>query len=111
MLVNGFTGTYQVGGSWDPVNKVVVGATNVASVADPLHYFQGRGMPFSTGVGLVAPTTNSTGNGSNDAKDDHSANAFGKPVWEEAACISCSGANTGTALEHKGLTTEPAKIQ
>jgi hypothetical protein len=111
LLVNGFTGTYQVGGSWDPVNKVVVGATNVASVADPFPYFQGRGMPFSTGVGLVAPTPNSPGNGPNDAKDDHSANAFGKPVWEEAACISCSGANTGTALEHKGLTTEPAKIQ
>jgi len=112
LLVNGFTGTYQLGGSWDPVNKVVVGATAVASVADPFPYFQGRGMPFSTGVGAMAPAPAvSPGNGPNDAKDDHSANAFGKPVWEEAACISCSGANTGTTLEHRGLTTEPAKLR
>jgi hypothetical protein len=53
----------------------------------------------------------SPGNGPNDAKDNHAFNAFGKPVWEEAACISCSGANTGTILEHRGLTTEPAKLR
>jgi hypothetical protein len=109
LLVNGFTGNYYLGGGWS--GGVLNPGTPTPSVADPYPYFQGRGMPFSTGVGLVAPTPNSPANGPNDAKDDHSANAFGKPVWEEAACISCSGDLTKTELEHKGYTTEPAKIQ
>lgn len=110
LLVNGFTGNYYIGGGW--ISGVLDPGTPVASVADPLPYFQGRGMPFSTGVGALAPAPDvSPGNGPNDAKDNHAFNAFGKPVWEEAACISCSGANTGTALEHRGITSEPAKIQ
>ncbi len=110
LLVNGFTGNYYLGGGWS--GGVLNPGTPTPSVADPFPYYQGRGMPFSTGVGAMAPAPAvSPGNGPNDAKDNHAFNAFGKPVWEEAACISCSGANTGTELEHKGLTTEPAKIK
>jgi len=110
LLVNGFTGNYYIGGGWS--GGVLNPGTPTPSVADPYPYFQGRGMPFSTGVGVMAPAPAvSPGNGPNDAKDNHAFNAFGKPVWEEAACISCSGAFTGTALEHRGLTTEPAKLR
>ncbi|MEI6624682.1 MAG: hypothetical protein WCP28_22565, partial [Actinomycetes bacterium] len=96
LLVNGYTGTYQIGGSFG------VPGTMVPSIADPAPYWVGRGMPFANG--------NSPGNGPNDPEDNHAANAFGLPVWEEAACISCSGAVSGNALEHAGVTAEPAKI-
>jgi len=115
LLVNGYTGTYKLGGSWDGVNKVVVGGTDITSTADPFPYYQGRGMPLAAGIGVMAPAPAvSPGNGPNDAKDDHAFNAYGKPVWEEAACISCSGSTTGVGwagLEHRGITTEPAKLQ
>jgi len=115
LLVNGYTGTYKLGGSWDLASKAVTGGTDVPSVADPYPYFQGRGMPLKAGIGVMAPAPAvSPGNGPNDAKDDHAANAYGKPVWEEAACISCSGSTTGVGwagLEHRGITTEPAKIK
>jgi hypothetical protein len=72
-------------------------------------------MPLLAGANVVAPAPAvSPGNGPNDAKDNHAANSFGKPVWEEAACISCSGSNASVGwagLEHRGLTTEPAKLK
>ena len=114
LLVNGYTGPIMLGGGW--IGGVLVPpTTSIASVADPFPYFQGRGMPLFAGANVVAPAPAvSPGNGPNDAKDDHAANAYGKPVWEEAACVSCSGSSTSVGwagLEHRGLTTEPAKIR
>jgi hypothetical protein len=117
LLVNGYTGPYTLGGGW--VGGVLDPGTLHYSVADPYPYYQGRGMPIATGVGagangLPAPAV-SPGNGPNDALENHEFNAFGKPVWEEAGCISCSGDVAATTfpvgLEHKGLTTEPAKLK
>ncbi len=114
LLVNGYTGPYLLKGGF-PAQPGFEPTVTVNSVADPFPYFQGRGMPLLAGVGVTAPApATSPGNGPNDAKDDHSFNAFGKPVWEEAACISCSGSNTGVGwagLEHRGLTSEPAKLK
>ncbi|HEY5473954.1 MAG TPA: hypothetical protein VIK32_12270, partial [Candidatus Limnocylindrales bacterium] len=114
LLVNGYTGPIMLGGGW--IGGVLVPpTTSIASVADPFPYFQGRGMPLFAGANVVAPAPAvSPGNGPNDAKDDHAANAYGKPVWEEAACVSCSGSSTSVGwagLEHRGITSEPAKLK
>jgi hypothetical protein len=114
LLVNGYTGPYNLYGGF-PAQPGFVPTVTVNSVADPFPYYQGRGMPLAAGVGVMAPAPDvSPGNGPNDAKDNHAFNAFGKPVWEEAACISCSGSTTGVGwagLEHRGITSEPAKLK
>jgi len=105
LLVNGFTGEYETESG------------KMESVADPFPYFQGRGMPFPEGVGVLAPAPDvSPANGPNDAHDNHAANAFGKPVWEEAACISCSKSADPTNaeagfLEHEGEPEHVGKIK
>ena len=101
LLVNGYTGTYFIGGGW--IGGVLDPGVANQSTADPAPYWAGRGQLMLSGY--------SPGNGPTSADDQHDLNAYGVPVWEEAACVSCSAAATGNALEHRGLTTEPAKLK
>lgn len=108
LLVNAYTGPYPLGGFWN--GTAWVGYTAAQSVADPAPYniFRGVEIPEQP---LPGGGFNTAGNGPNDAKDDHSLNAFGLPVWEEAACVSCAGGRFPYGLEHNGITSEPAKIK
>ncbi len=108
LLVNAYTGPYPLGGSWN--GTAWVGYTAAQSVADPAPYNVFRGVIIPEQP-LAGGGFNKAGNGPNDAKDDHSLNAFGLPVWDEAACVSCAGGRFPYGLEHNGITSEPAKIK
>ena len=108
LLVNAYTGPYPLGGSWN--GTAWVGYTAAQSVADPAPYNVFRGVIIPEQP-LPGGGFNTAGNGPNSALDDHSLNAFGLPVWDEAACISCAGGRAPYGLEHNGITSEPAKIK